>query len=248
MQVNYGETEIKELLQKVRIFNREIGQYEFFAITEQFQYVVKLSNGKLSINLEELQDDQNDHLSPERLEAIAKRFISNENPKKEEVSPTKAQIKPASTYTKKNKTNSSVIIFIVICVLVVIAAIVRSFTYNETIDDPYNSYEENVLSIEQVEGLNPENFLSADGTYRENFLGDKLKINCEVTNRATVVTYKDAVIQVTYYTKTKTVIGRENYVLYELFPPGSTKTVKMKIENYRDVNSIGWKVVGAKVY
>lgn len=34
MQANYGENDIKSLLQKLRIFNKEIGTYQVFAITE----------------------------------------------------------------------------------------------------------------------------------------------------------------------------------------------------------------------
>jgi len=47
MQANYGENEIKSLLQKVRIFNKDIGAYQIFAITENFDYAVKLWNTQI---------------------------------------------------------------------------------------------------------------------------------------------------------------------------------------------------------
>lgn len=108
------------------------------------------------------------------------------------------------------------------------------------------TYEERVMSVEEMERADPVKFLEADGTYKENFWGDKLKVSCTITNSATVVTFKDAVVRVTYYSKTKTVLGTNDYTVYEFFAPNSSKTVELKVDNYTDVNSIGWEVVDAK--
>jgi len=110
--------------------------------------------------------------------------------------------------------------------------------------DP-QTYQEKVMSVEEIERAQPTNFLTASGTYKENFRGDKIKVSCTITNTATVATYKDAVIRVTYYSKTKTVLGTNDYTVYETFSPSSSKTVQLKIDNYKDVNSIGWDVVQA---
>lgn len=107
------------------------------------------------------------------------------------------------------------------------------------------SPEELKMELKQQEQSAPTTYLSADGTYKENFWGDKLKINCTITNKATVATYKDAVVRVTYYSKTKTELGNKDYTIYEMFAPNSSKTVEMKIDNYKDVNSIGWDVISA---
>jgi hypothetical protein len=108
-----------------------------------------------------------------------------------------------------------------------------------------SSYKEKVMSVEEIESSQPTSFLTADGTYGKNFWGDKLKVHGKITNAATVATYKDAVVRVTYYTKTKTELGSKNYTIYDFFPPHSTKTFELKIDNYQDVNSIGWDVVSA---
>ena len=76
MQTNYGINEIKSILIKVRIFNNNIGTYQLFLIDENFNYVIKLSNGKIHFKLEELQDDTKEALTPERLTEIANRFVS----------------------------------------------------------------------------------------------------------------------------------------------------------------------------
>jgi|ERR1043165_1594843 hypothetical protein len=107
------------------------------------------------------------------------------------------------------------------------------------------SYQEKVMSIEEIERSNPTDFLSADGTYNQNFFGTKLKVHGIVKNKATVATYKDAVVRITYYSKTKTVLGSKDYTIYDFFPPNSEKNFELKIENYQNVESIGWDVVSA---
>ena len=121
----------------------------------------------------------------------------------------------------------------------------NSGSSNSNSPNVQKSAEELKMDLKQREQSSPTDYLSADGTYRENFWGDKLKVNCTITNTATVATYKDAVVRVTYYSKTKTILGNNDYTIYEIFSPNSSKSVKLKIENYKDVNSIGWSVINA---
>lgn len=110
------------------------------------------------------------------------------------------------------------------------------------------SYEQKIMSVTETEEMYPTRFLDASGTYRENLLGDKLKVNGTITSSATVARYKDATVRVTYYSKTKTNLGSEDYTIYEVLNPGRTTPFRLKIKNYRNVNSIGWDVVDADVY
>ena len=111
-----------------------------------------------------------------------------------------------------------------------------------------SSYQEQKMSLEDKELANPTDFLDATGTYRENLLGDKLKVNGTITNSATVATYKDAVVRVTYYSKSKTNLGSEDYTIWDIFPSHSTKKFNLKIKNYSNISSIGWDVVKASSY
>lgn len=77
MQANYGEIEIKSLINKVRIFKKEIGLYQIFEITNNFDFIVKLTNGRILLKLKELQDNEKDEITPEQLMEIAKRFDSS---------------------------------------------------------------------------------------------------------------------------------------------------------------------------
>jgi len=111
--------------------------------------------------------------------------------------------------------------------------------------DSGNTYEEKVMSVEEIERSQPTNFLTAGGNYNENFWGDKIKVHGTIKNTATVATYKDAVVEVTYYSKTKSEITSERYTIYDYFPPHSEKQFELKITNYEGTNSIGWDVVNA---
>ena len=110
------------------------------------------------------------------------------------------------------------------------------------------SYEQKVMSVAETEEMYPTQFLKASGTYRENLLGDKLKVNGTITSSATVARYKDATVRVTYYSKTKTNLGSEDYIIYEVLNPGRTTPFRLKIKNYRNVKSIGWEVIDADEY
>lgn len=52
-------------------------------------------------------------------------------------------------------------------------------------------------------------------------------------------------LQVTYYSKTKTELGNKEYTIYDNFPPHSEVKFELKIENYKDVKSIGLDVIQA---
>ena len=105
--------------------------------------------------------------------------------------------------------------------------------------------EELRMELKQEEKANPTKYLSADGTYKENFWGDKFNLKCTITNKASIATFKDAVLRVTYYTKTKTALGTKDYTVYELFPPTSSKEIELKINNYKDVSTIGLEILKA---
>ena len=238
MQVNYGENEIKTLLQKVRIFNNDIGAYQVFAITEHFDYTVKLSNGKILIKLEDLQDDEHNAMTPERLTTIAKRYIplNSQATIQNQVNHGQQESKKQSEKKKSGFNKTFLIIAIAIIVIIVGFAIFQKLNSSGSYGAS-DSYNEKVMTIEEIERSQPTTFLSADGAYRENFWGDKMKVKCVITNRATVASFKDAVVRITYYTKTKTELGSKDYTIYEVFPPNSTKTVDMKIDNYKNVNN-----------
>ena len=112
-------------------------------------------------------------------------------------------------------------------------------------DPPPPTYMEQKMSIEQTENADPLRFLSAAGEYNSSFWGTELKIRGTITNTATVADYKDVTIQVTYYSKTKSVLGTKDYTLYEIYQPNTVTPFRLDIANFDNVNTINWKVVRA---
>jgi len=110
--------------------------------------------------------------------------------------------------------------------------------------NPSNYYEQKI-TIEQTENSDPLRFLSVEGNYNESFWGTELKLKGKVTNRATIADYKDLVMRITYYSKTKSVIGTKDYTIYQVFQPNKVISFKLDIKNYKDVKSIGLDIVGA---
>ncbi|UPT65439.1 MAG: hypothetical protein M0D57_12870 [Sphingobacteriales bacterium JAD_PAG50586_3] len=102
------------------------------------------------------------------------------------------------------------------------------------------------MSVEETEKLNPSKFLKADGTYNENFWGDKFKLRGTVTNNATVARFKDIHIEVIFYSKTDTELGRETYVLYERVKPHQTINFEWKLNKPNgSVKKMNWNVISA---
>ncbi|HAH23960.1 MAG TPA: hypothetical protein DCL77_09425 [Prolixibacteraceae bacterium] len=124
-----------------------------------------------------------------------------------------------------------------------LAVIILTSCNNSGSSSRQKSPEELRMELKQQEQSNPNNYLSAKGNYKKNFWGDKFNVSCVITNTASIATFKDAVVRVTYYSKTNTVLGNKDYTVYEMFPPSSSKTIELKIDNYNDVNSIGLDIV-----
>ncbi len=176
-----------------------------------------------------------DWINAENIEELEDLFIST--------TPPPIKNKPIAK-TKKSKSWKGILIkTAVVSVLIIVGLEIYGNIKNQDYD--YESYGEKVMTIAEIENEIPTDFLKADGTYHGSFWGTKIHVEGNVTNSATVSDYKDVVVRVTFYSKTKTVIGSEKHTLYEVFPPNSVKPFKLKIENYKDVNSIGWDVVSA---
>ena len=108
-----------------------------------------------------------------------------------------------------------------------------------------NTYEQNVVTVEEQERQNPTRFLSASGQYRDNILGNKTVIMGTISNSAAKATFKDVVVEIKFYSDTESLITSEQYTVYEYFSPGTTKDFNLKIKHPRGTEKVGWKVISA---
>lgn len=164
---------------------------------------------------------------------------SQEVPKKET---------PTNVVPKKSHVGLTVTIILATLVVIIGGLVAFNNINNDKSTDKKtedNTYQEKVMTVEEIEQSQPTKFLTADGNYNENFWGDKIKVHGVIKNSATVATYKDAVVKVTYYSKTKTNLGSKKYTIYETFPPHSQVNFELKINKIKNVSTIGWDVVDA---
>jgi hypothetical protein len=91
------------------------------------------------------------------------------------------------------------------------------------------TYEENKESLADKEKNNPARFLKVDNRDRGNLIGQTVVIG-HLTNTATVCTYKDVDVKMTFYSKTGTKLDEAIETVYETIPPG--KTVKFKLKQF----------------
>lgn len=129
---------------------------------------------------------------------------------------------------------------IVIAVLVIFGLIIVVSIANQNAEP-----ETRVLSVAETEQLYPTSYLYAGGRYDQNFFGTKYKIHGLIFNKASITTYKDVIVEVTYYSRTETPLKSAQYTIYEFYPPNSQKSFDLKIPTYKSASSIGWKVISA---
>lgn len=110
--------------------------------------------------------------------------------------------------------------------------------------DGTSSYEDAKLTLEQQENLYPLSFITTDGTYRKNLIGEWV-MEGSVTSTAAVANYKDVVLTINYYSKTNTLIGSEHHTLYEYLTPGNSLKYKIKSYGYRGTSSVGIEIEDA---
>lgn len=89
------------------------------------------------------------------------------------------------------------------------------------------TYQETKMTLEQKEKANPFGFLQVNYTYRKNLIGQWV-LEGTVTNKATLATYKDLVLKISYYSKTKTLMNSEQQIIYDYFKPNSNQKFKLK--------------------
>ena len=74
-----------------------------------------------------------------------------------------------------------------------------------------------------------------------------MKIHGVVKNAATVVDYKDVVVEVIFYTKTDTELERKRYTIFDFFPAHSSKEFELRIDRPHACSKLGLNAVDAKV-
>lgn len=109
-----------------------------------------------------------------------------------------------------------------------------------------NNYQETKMTLEQQEASNPNQFLTDDETtYRPALFGGNWAIEGNLVNSATIVSYRDAVIEISFYDETGALLGKNDHTINKSFNPGTKTPFKIKLDGYSGTKSIGVTVKSA---
>lgn len=109
-----------------------------------------------------------------------------------------------------------------------------------------DSYEKAKESLEEREKKNPMAFITVSSKDKHNLIGQTV-IKGSINNNAKVCVYKDVQIELSFFSKTGVLLEKDNETIFELVEPGKSAEFKTKYFAPKGTDSVGIKVLGAKV-
>jgi type IV pilus biogenesis protein CpaD/CtpE len=111
--------------------------------------------------------------------------------------------------------------------------------------DKKDAYEQTKETLAETEKKNPTRFLSVEGHDKKNLLGQTV-VKGTLTSKATVSSYKDVEIELSFYSKTGTLLEKDIETIFETIAPGKDADFKTKYFAPKGTDSVALKVMGAK--
>ena len=106
------------------------------------------------------------------------------------------------------------------------------------------NYEKVKETLADKEKNNPSRFLTVSNKDHKNIIGQTV-VKGTITNSATVCTYKDVELRLSFYSKTATKLDEVVETIYETVAPGKTVKFKTKYFAPKGTDSVAIKVMKA---
>ena len=135
-------------------------------------------------------------------------------------------------------------ILCLITIITVLFAACKSKAEKETAEK--DVYEKAKESLEEREKKNPVSFITVTSKDKHNLIGQTV-IKGTVNNNAKVCTYKDVELELSFFSKTGVLLEKDNEKIYVVIEPGKSTDFKTKYFAPKGTDSVGIKVLGAKV-
>ena len=129
--------------------------------------------------------------------------------------------------------------------IVSIALLVGCGSKSKDVAAEKDSYQKTKETLEQKEKKNPVMFLSVNSRDKRNLIGQTV-VKGSVTNNAKVCSYKDVQLEVSFYSKTGTLLEKGNETVYDEIAPGRSGEFKFKNFTPKGTDSIAIRVLAAK--
>ncbi len=111
---------------------------------------------------------------------------------------------------------------------------------------PSVQYEEKKKSLKESETDNPLKFLKVKGSLRTNIVGQTV-VEGEITNNATLVSYKNMKLQIIFKDADGSVIEKDNKVIDDVVKPNSTDDFKVKLSHVKGASTVSVDITGAEI-
>jgi len=108
--------------------------------------------------------------------------------------------------------------------------------------EDYKKAEETLLEKEKK---NPLNFLSVTSRDKHNLIGQTV-VKGTITSRAKVCVYNDVAIELSFFSKTGTLLMKSEETVYETIEPGKSASFKTKDYAPKGTDSVAIKITAAK--
>ena len=115
--------------------------------------------------------------------------------------------------------------------------------------DPVNKEKESYDVTKKVllkkEETDPSAFLTVTGNSKKNIVGQTV-VRGTLVNKASVATFKDVNIELTFFSKTKALLETDKETIFQILNPGESQDFKTKYFAPKGTDSVGLRVLGAK--
>lgn len=118
-------------------------------------------------------------------------------------------------------------------------------TESKSAEKSLSTYQKTKESLASKEKKNPLAFLKVTGKKKKNLIGQTV-IRGTVINNASVASYKDVDVQLSFYSKTGTLLEKETETVYEIINPGYSKSFKTKYFAPKGTDSVAFSIISAK--
>ncbi len=133
--------------------------------------------------------------------------------------------------------------YVLACLLLFSISSCKDKPQEKTFDT--KSYEQVKESLADKEKNNPARFLIVSNKDRKNLIGQTV-VKGTILNKATVCTYQDVELHLSFYSKTGVKLDEGMETIYEVIAPGKSVKFKTKYFAPKGTDSVAIKVVKAK--
>ena len=111
--------------------------------------------------------------------------------------------------------------FLLVCSIIILFASCSSS------NNPSAGYEQKKTSLSDMERNAPLKFLKVISSHHTNII-QQMVIDGEISNSATLISYKDVELRIKYLDKDGAVLDREKQIIYDSVGPNATMSFKIK--------------------